>query len=98
MSQLTPEERQVMEERVRAHNLPLLETITASLEPLKATLDEIETAAQNLIIMDGGDVLRIRDTLTGNIASIKAALEYHINDVLPRAVTSHAPQVVEATV
>ena len=96
MPQMTEQERSEMEMRVREHNYTLLASIQANLEPLRATLDAIESDARQLVVMNGDEVLRIRDILTGTIGSLKSMLEYHVNSTLPQVVDAYAPAAPQA--
>lgn len=95
MPQMTEQERSEMETRVREHNYTLLTSIQANLEPLRIALDSIESDARQLVVMNGDEVLRIRDILTSNIGSLKSMLEYHVNSTLPQVVANYAPPTQE---
>jgi hypothetical protein len=91
MTQMTQQERDQFETRVKEHNYAVLIQLDAALGPLRVQLDQVQELASGLIITDGTEMLRIRDVLVANISSLKSMMDYHVNNTLAGVITSVAP-------
>lgn len=91
MPAMTTQERQEFEARVKEHNFAILNQLSATLYPLRQSLDAVEAFARDLIITEGTEMLRIRDVLTGNISNLKSAMDYHVINTLDGVIAANAP-------